>query len=89
MSWWKGKHKLVLFKSLGYCKRRKKGNIMLKSTSNKIMLCGVGSQQYLFFTRFKRNNFIYLKDLKRFTFNVNKKNIESLDLTRKVNLLRL
>ena len=45
------------------------------------------------------NNIFHVKDLIRFTFNVklidgcgerpNKKNIEALDLTRKVNLLRL
>ena len=34
---------IVLFKSLRNCKRLKKGNFTLKSNSNKIKLCGVGS----------------------------------------------
>ena len=37
---------IVLFQSLRNCKRRKKGNFMLKYNSNKIMLCGGGGQHY-------------------------------------------
>ena len=33
---------VVLPKSLRKCKRRSKGNFMLKPNSNKIILCGVG-----------------------------------------------
>ena len=41
------RRKIVLFKSLKSCKRRNKGNFMLKSNSNKILLCGGGEQHYL------------------------------------------
>ena len=36
--------KISTFKSLGNRKRRNKGNFMLKSNANKIMLCGVGGE---------------------------------------------
>ena len=42
-----GNEKYIIFKSLRNCKRRNKGNFMLKSNSNKIMLCGGGGQHYL------------------------------------------
>ena len=42
---------IVLFKSLRNCKSRKKGNCMLKSNSNKIMLCGGGVQHNLVFNK--------------------------------------
>ena len=35
------------FKSLRNCERRNKGNITMKSNSNKIMLCWAGGQHYL------------------------------------------
>ena len=40
---------IVPFKSHTICKRRNKGNLTLKSNSNKIMLCGAGpwGQHYL------------------------------------------
>ena len=41
------KQKIVFFMSLRNCKRRNKGNFMLKSNSNKIMLCWGGWQHYL------------------------------------------
>ena len=39
--------KIVLFKSVRNCKRCNKGNLMLKSNSNKIRLCGGGGQHFL------------------------------------------
>ena len=38
---------IALFKSLINCKRRNKENFTLKSSSNKIMLCGVRGKHYL------------------------------------------
>ena len=38
---------IVLFKSLRNCKRRNKGNFMLKSNSKKIKLCGGGGKHCL------------------------------------------
>ena len=43
--------KIVLFKSLRNGKRCNKGNFMLKSNSNKIMLCGGGGQYYIVFNK--------------------------------------
>ena len=37
----------ITFDTLRNCKRRNKGNFMLKSNSNKIMLCGGGGQHIL------------------------------------------
>ena len=50
---------LVLFKSPGNSKRRNKGNVMSKSNSNKIKLCGGWGQHYLVLDRFQRYNFIF------------------------------
>ena len=42
---------IKLFKLLRKYKRRNKGNFMLKSLSNKIMLCGDGGQYYLILSK--------------------------------------
>ena len=41
----------VLFESLKDCKRRNIGHFMLKSNSNKIMLCGGEGQHYMFLNK--------------------------------------
>ena len=104
-------YNIVLFKSLRNSKRRNKGNVTLKSNSNKIKLCGGGGQHYLVFNVIISficiltiskwiKQYFPRKMLKKICFScqinltsigerLNKKNIESLNLTWKVNLLRL
>ena len=53
---------IVLLKSLRHCKGRNKGNFMLKSNSNKIMLCG--GQHYLIL---KTKKYLVLIDDRRKT----------------------
>ena len=75
---------LVLFKSLRKCKRPNKGNFMLKSNSNKIIMSGGGGwgdNIILLWIRIQRNNFLfyvsfvstifstYVEDFRRFLTN--------------------
>ena len=72
------RQKIVPFKSLRNCKRRKKGNFTLKSNSNKIIMCGGAGDLNVIISFFKSlwnflselNNIFHVKGLIRFTFNV-------------------